>query len=600
MFKYLRIVIATLVMTVSVFAFANELKPDQVPVGFTVLGSKTPERYNDYPIPTGFTEKSPENLNTLKLECTPQEISQGYVVFTKNYLDIIYPTTQPRRAEVVNQVSLFSAQGEYEPVTFSVHALKKLDNLRVSVSRLSNGSNTINANCIDLRSVRCVPRRVWRENSYIIKPTMLEKRDSVTVEPGRTQRYWMTIWTPSGKEPGIYTGTVTIQANGLEDFTLNVKHDVLDLDLEPSNIPQGMYYLAVDRTQKDFPAFSDETIYKDVINMKEHGMNTMMLIIPPAAILHRDESGKYSYDVSALRGIRDAVLAADFNTVIHNTTIDCIYYDPIYKDGNKLAGAYIKALESDGWPEVIYSYGDEADYDQGRRKDVINKLSSFKKLRPDLRFYSTIAYPENSEVFEPHLDIRPFSGYAGKATREKTRAAGREFWIYSGASGYGKDALGDRFYRGIWARTLQLDGALDWAYISMGTPSLPFNDLIEESHRDNFTCWVFPGDDGPIPSPGWEGLREGIEDWRYICRLEKLIAKADSSNVPQLKTLADEARNMLDNVFNDVDNSPIAHKKETVVNRERDKAPFNDPTFYQPFRRQMADYILRMKKEIPQ
>jgi hypothetical protein len=572
---------------------------DPTPLGFQVLGSKTPDRYNEYPVPEGFVEKLPEKLNTEKLRCTIPEKRRGYVVFARNYLDLVYPGTQPLRSEVTEEISLFSAKGEYEPVTFSVNAWRNLENLRAVAGPLTKDGVVIPTQCIDLRSVRCVPRRVWRENSYIVKPTMLEKRESVNVKRGRSQRFWMTVWTPKGQEPGIYTGTVTIQADGVKSFTLKVKHEVMDLELEPSNIPQGMYYFAIDRVAEGMPPLPDETLYKDMINMKEHGMNTLMLLVPPEVPLQTDDDGTLSYDMTPLRGVRDAVLAAEFCSVIHNTTIDCIYWNPKEKDGEKLVGLYVEALEKEGWPEVIYSYGDETDAHPGRVNVAIKRHKHFKRIRPDLRTSMTIAFPENSEMFDPHLDIRLFSGYAGKVAREKTREAGREFWIYSGASGYGMDARGDRFWRGIWAKTLELEGALDWAYISTGVPAQPFNDLILERHRDNFTCWVFPGDDGPIPTPGWEGLREGIEDWRYICRLEKLIEKAtEASGNPQLPILAMATRMMLETVLNDVDNKPIAHKKETVVNRERDEPPFDDPAFYDKFRRQMAGYILLLEKAL--
>ena len=49
---------------------------DQTPTGFQVLGSKTPDRYDDYPIPSGFTEKMPENLNTVQMAHTAQEKSR--------------------------------------------------------------------------------------------------------------------------------------------------------------------------------------------------------------------------------------------------------------------------------------------------------------------------------------------------------------------------------------------------------------------------------------------------------------------------------------------------------------------------------------------
>ncbi len=573
--------------------------PDRTPPGFRVLGTKTPDRYHDDPAAAGFAEKQPDDLQAKDLAYTIPEKRRGYVVFAKDYLDPVYPGTQPRRSEVTDEVSLFSAQAEYEPVTFSVNAWRNLENLRAAAGPLTHSGAVIPVVCIDLRSVRCVPRRVGQERSYIVKPTLLEKRDSVNVKRGQSQRFWMTVWTPPGQEPGIYTGAVTITAAGVKSFTLTVKHEVLDLQLAPSSIPQGMYYWAVDPGDESFAALPDERLYQDMINMSAHGMNTLMLLVPPEAKLQADASGRWHCDVSDLRGVRDAVLAAGFDSVIHHTPLNRIYGNSAEKDGDKRVGAYVAALEKDGWPEVIYSSGDQSHTDSVRAVEVNERLAHFKRMRPNLRTLTPIDCPEHSEAFEPHADIRLFSGYVGPVAREKTRQAGREFWIYSGPSGSGADPREDRFRRGIWAKTLDVNGALDWAYISWRTAEQPFNDLIAEMNQHNSTCWVFPGNDGPLPTPSWEGLREGIEDWRYITRLEQLIDRAKGViGKPEVAVLALAARKSLDQVLLDVDNRPITHKKETAVNREQDEPPFDDPLFYSRFRRLMVGYILLLEEKM--
>jgi hypothetical protein len=74
----------------------------------------------------------------------------------------------------------------------------------------------------------------------------------------------------------------------------------------------------------------------------------------------------------------------------------------------------------------------------------------------------------------------------------------------------------------------------------------PFEDL-DSPYSDWFI--FFPHQGGPLPTPNWEAVREGIDDIRYVYQLEKLCSLKSEEN-PQEVAMAegflDEIRNMCD------------------------------------------------------
>ena len=59
--------------------------------------------------------------------------------------------------------------------------------------------------------------------------------------------------------------------------------------------------------------------------------------------------------------------------------------------------------------------------------------------------------------------------------------------------------------------------------------------------------YTYPGLNGPIPTIQWEGVREGIDDLRYLQTLKYWVDIADNTQNAgdELKKTADEARRLL-------------------------------------------------------
>jgi hypothetical protein len=133
--------------------------------------------------------------------------------------------------------------------------------------------------------------------------------------------------------------------------------------------------------------------------------------------------------------------------------------------------------------------------------------------------------------------------WIGAAEEEMKRARqdGKTAWDYDcGLAPV--DAHTDRYYFGLWAWKLGIAGVSHWAYYDAGLLNrfmvqAPWrnspDDLTEYTHNFNF---VYPTPQELIPTIGWEAVREGIDDYRYLHTLKKTVETARAAGAGE-KTL---------------------------------------------------------------
>jgi hypothetical protein len=125
---------------------------------------------------------------------------------------------------------------------------------------------------------------------------------------------------------------------------------------------------------------------------------------------------------------------------------------------------------------------------------------------------------------------------------KKYHSDSKRIWFYNvDTTGYHAETM--RFAAGLYLLWSDADGLLSWAY-SWGD-SKPYDDY---SGPRGDTMFFYPprGERRGGPAVGLEGLREGIDDFRYARTLTNLIEAADLSREPARRGLAQEARTMLD------------------------------------------------------
>lgn len=575
-------------------AFEGDTTPDPYAAsGLAAMGTVLPPAADNVPIPSDFSEQAP-NTHTTMPPLKASHINRGYTHFVSHYTDLVYPSTAPEAGQIHRRLNFSSTPGEYEPATFSIRALQNLSGINAVMAGDLVGPDgaTIGVENVDVRSVRYMPRRVWAEPRYIQTPTALERRFNLNVAADTTQQFWVTIKTPRNAAPGLYEGTLQIGVDGTDNLEMRIRLQVQPFTLDPTSTAHGMYYTPVDLEHGNAAQpLSNKRLRQDVANMATHGMNTLFISIPPPMNLVNVQ-GQIQFNIDPMRPLIDATVEHGFGPIIYNTTEDNLLSSPLGFAG--AAKALVHSFIANGAPPPILSAGDEGDA-AGNAGTVQSWIDQINSTVPEQRTFTTIVFPENAEIFE-NLDIRAFSSYIDQTVLGMVRPT--ELWQYSGAAGYGGDPLGDRLYRGLWSRYFDLDGALQWTYFRPAIDATqPYQDLFSNSNRNNMTMWSLPGLDGPIPTPGWEAMREGIEDERYVMTLQRLIGKALALNDPDIQALGIEAYQFLNTTLSQIDASPRADDSEFPIRRETKKL---DATFFDDFRDKASEYIIDLNLVIPE
>ena len=166
--------------------------------------------------------------------------NRGFVVYSRHYLECIYPHTKPRAEEIGPTLRVFATPGEFEPTNFVVYPLKDLAGAKVTVSDIG----PVPAKNVDVRHVRFSLARPNYTVHYRYRtvPDMLEHFERLDLKSGENARFWITVRVPDDAPAGLYTGKVTFEC-AAEKAEVPVALRVLPFKLrdDPGKI-FGIYY----------------------------------------------------------------------------------------------------------------------------------------------------------------------------------------------------------------------------------------------------------------------------------------------------------------------------------------------------------------------
>ena len=537
----------------------------------------------------------------------PDAGEPDYVLFSRSYLERGSHRSSPP-GTIGRPLTLFAAPAEAEPVTFAVRAVRDLQSVRVeAVGALrADDGRALPEDCVDVRVVESMKR--WlNPTEYRRTECFLLRNRPRDIAAGTTQRYWLTVHVPAEAKAGHYrTGVRVHPANApARELPLVVK--VLPIPLRP---PKGMNYFMYFR-----PSFLPEALrtkeYCRLIfeDMRDHGMTSFTLYGYPAG---KDEAGKGWVSV---RRDRVEPLSMREQIELARETRLTTAWSALPWIGAECYGlgtwqhVYDQA-KTHGWPELLWYLVDEPTTGRYERVEAsFRKVADFRERNPDARLRTTTAGAGNPKVCH-HYDVWIASAGTEEETFAKARDMGKELWTYDcGLAPL--DALTDRHYFGFWSWKTGQTGASHWAYYDASTMSR-FNvaatwtgterDLTENTHRFNF---VYPMADELVPTIGWEAVREGVDDYRYLLTLRETIEVARKEGVEAATVEAAEAvlRHVSDvvTVAGLGDARRRAKESDVPTARDFDRDP-PEPGLkledYDGIRRRVAEQILRLRQAL--
>lgn len=523
------------------------------------------------PILTASFMLPPEELakwtETPRLDATPapeltdRQRQDNIIFYTRPWCEPVWPDHNPRQHEIGAPMRAFASWGEYEPLTFTLHALKEFAAINVSFSDLVNTADVnravIRADSIDKRYVRYMYVRPNYNtfNTYYRAPDVLMPWQPQPLAKGENLRLWLTVRVPLEQPEGLYHGSATVAADGVK-LDVPIVLRVLPITLQKDqSLIYGQYYRQplrnLNRAPDDFSrAWWHNKAASEYRDMREHGMNTVVMGLSGWL---QDNQWQFAFDwlqrdIDLARGVgfdKPFVCSFPCSALYHKhmrasmgSHLRLVKMPPeaFFEE----LTAMVRVIEAEArrrqWPELLYYPVDEPSTHPESVAFMTRVLAAIKRV-PNVRTYVT-ADPEHEqfEPMRPYVDVwccQPFS-LGRDAVLADMQARGVEYWCYpnhiSGENDH-TPTLGARMTYGFGFWQSGYRALMPWIYQASGGD--PWNNL------DYYTQDFFnrTDDDGaPIPVTLWEAYREGIDDHRYVYTLQNQIARVSAAGHTEAAT----------------------------------------------------------------
>ena len=539
------------------------------------------------------------------------DVAAGYVLFAKDYNSIILRTYMPSLDEINKPTEICASPGEYEPCVLGVRTFRKLTGVKVDLAGdlVSTGGRTISGQNVDLRIIS--ETKYWRDKGegqeYRWQPMLAESDLPGELSAGRTYTYWVTVKVPSDAAAGNYTGLLRFSAAGAPAKNVPLHVTVWPIKLlTPPQMCWGYYY-DVARMPDDLRTLEyQRKIFK---NAAEYGTNNITIYggIGPGGTL--DKCGPRHLPFAAT--MNDALAAGAMTRGIPVMTLSSTI----------TTKAVAEAREKYNWPELLmYAYDEPGD---DERIAVAKKgLTAIKKAHPELKTVTAIS-EKGLKALGDLYDVWVVGAASiGKPVVVEGRDKGKLIWMYDCGNRV-CDLPFNRYFAGIFSWKTRVKGNWLWGLVDiqfdhrMKRPMVVVlkNDYEalwrlyrEDPENFNYTFnYIWPAAEGPIPSVGHIGRREGIDDYKYVYTLRQLIDKAAACKDPKARSAARESERFLEALFakvsinpNDSDASRQERKRLGGDVMLGDWRPDSHITLddYNRFRKGIAEQIVSLQKTI--
>ncbi len=494
--------------------------------------------------------------------------ARGFVPFAANYLDVVMPATVPAAEQLEPTLRIFAVPGEREPISFAVRALADQQAMSARITAFVGDGVALPEDATHAGVVRTLMRKMHpRTDDMLELPALIEDMHPVNVPAGRSQWYWFTVHVPEDAAPGGYRSTITISASGGE-ATIPVELEVLPITLlQPEGIAWGMYdYHA--RTYSDDPD-ALEAKFRD---QAEHGMTSVGMCGNHGAEMTLDDGRvtvHWTGETDLERGMA-AYVAAGFPEPVQwlmgrDTSRFAEQFGAIGTP--EYAAAYagvIRAIlaraEAEGWPQIIFQPVDEAFEHRDSFERMMAEMRILKDLGVRVEADGMNGNPEGLDEALEFIDVANFhdgpflrrgtyDAVAWEDFRARMDAAGKTIWFYNVEISCHRPENA-RFSQGFHLWNTGARGAFTWSYQSyLPDPYAPNEDRkFVFMHR-------FPSMEGEPggPSIGFEALREGIDDYRYLATWDALCERALAGGTDEQRRIVAESRAWLTDKLAEID-----------------------------------------------
>jgi hypothetical protein len=421
-------------------------------------------------------------------------------------------TGNPREAR------LFAAPGEYEPFSFLLRPKEALTGVFIAGGELKgDGGAVIPASNVVVRSVESFQGGG--------RDVLMPLGQPWSMSAHSTEHFWCTVQVPSEARPDRYQGEVRVTAGGNLVGALQLVLEVLPIQLADPPFALGLNYSK--------PADDQEgaILAAHLADMRAHGMTCV-------APLYGWHQPVHDADTSELGAVLEAYKKAGFPGAFY-------WAPPMNLELTELAGygdetsrrwqqKYIKVMRlmheevrKHGVP-VLFSIGDEFTNKGQAGVRTAGQLAKFVwEELPEIAATSDMNGYCEVMAMAPYLNVATFNnGWEGADHHNR-----------------GRRLLNKAFLQEVRHQT----GAIPW-FVNAGSGRFPFGFFFWKMSQwgvKGKVEWYYNLDnrEGSLvrtqgravyPTLDYERSREGIDDLKYLCKLDSLLAGANPA-LPQVK-----------------------------------------------------------------
>jgi hypothetical protein len=406
------------------------------------------------------------------------------------------------------EARIFASIGEYEPFALLLRPKAILEEVFITSSDLTGDVGQIPKENVVVSSM---------ESSGEMGRKILMRLGRKWDMPAHsTEHFWCTVKVPDDAKPGLYKGKVVVTAKNEEVGIIDILLEVLPIKLQDPPFALGFNY----SNSKNQAALEAH-----LADMRRHGMTCV-------APLYNFHLPVHDANTAELGKFIECYKRAGFPSPLYFATPMDLQLSSLAGYGDETSKRwqqkYIQVMRylhaevlKHNMP-VLMSIGDELTNKGLEGVEIAGRLARFVwEELPEIAATSDMNGYMEVMAMAPYLNVATFNnGWDGIDNHNK-----------------GRHLINRQFILEVQEKT----GAIPW-FVNAGTGRFPFGFFFWKMAKygvkgkvewyynlDNRNGSVVRTDGTNIwPTLEYERSREGIDDLKYLCMLERLIARANS------------------------------------------------------------------------
>lgn len=490
--------------------------------------------------------------------------SKSCIPYIRKNLRGFYPDSVPQPDEVKETVSAFACPGQYATGWFMVYGLEDIKGLTVSIAEnLSCKNNVIRKEDIQIKYIRCWETpysQFYNSYRYFIIPELLEKNRAINISKNTSAAFWIQLKVPDPITPGDYNSKLLVKSGDKILSEIDLKIGVLPFKLEQ---PEGINWQVVSDLNSRYKdknhQYTDEELLRYLSDMKDYGI-TSIFDMSYGNLDYTRRTARL-FKKTGFKGpliihsFAEAKVKAKHNIKGATRSSFPEMNDPAFQqeviEEIKQMDAIIREEGVTDW--YYHGFGETNDYQPEWLKHAI--FSSQMATKAGVKLFTTLYPIEIIKILFPYIKdgINVSAFFASdpeknaiyhKLAKENNISLWGVSGIYTGQTG---GMMPNRYNTGFLMYKTGGQGHETWTYQrveSKGGPN-PWNRIL---------CMAYPAPEisekeVSISTLQWEGVREGIDDYKYLYTLEQWIKKAKKKGF--IKE-AQEAEKKLDKIVKEM------------------------------------------------